>query len=84
MPSEVLLECPICHAKDFVTLNGEVSKNEAGLTKILVPKKLLCKHTFQVFVDKNYKVRSYQKIDLELTKKDKVHKDNLKGFWRSC
>ncbi|MFX0073522.1 MAG: hypothetical protein ACFFAO_20795, partial [Candidatus Hermodarchaeota archaeon] len=33
-----------------------------------VPKGLICNHNFQAFIDKNFIVRGYQKIDFELSK----------------
>jgi hypothetical protein len=35
------------------------------LTTISLPKGLVCDHHFQAFVDKNFVVRGYQKVDFE-------------------
>ena len=56
--------------------------NEARqLTTISLPKGLLCDHHFQAFVDKNFIVRGYQKVDFEFeTKKSVEHKAYVKLF----
>ncbi len=33
------------------------------MTTVSIPKYKICKHHFQAFVDKNFKVRGYQKVD---------------------
>ncbi len=33
------------------------------MTTVSIPKHKICKHHFQAFVDKNFKVRGYQKVD---------------------
>ncbi len=38
------------------------------LTTVSVPIGLVCKHNFQAFIDKNFKVRGYQKVDFHFSK----------------
>ncbi|MCJ7651702.1 MAG: hypothetical protein MUP85_24110, partial [Candidatus Lokiarchaeota archaeon] len=41
--------------------------NEARqLTTVSIPKGLVCEHHFQAFVDKNFVIRGYQKVDFEI------------------
>jgi len=70
--------CPICKSKKDITVPVSII-NQTGLTTVSIPKDLVCKHHFQVFIDKQFKVRGYQKIDLDLAlNKNKVSNiDNL-------
>ncbi len=40
------------------------------LTTISLPKGLVCDHHFQAFIDKNFAVRGYQKVDFEFENKE--------------
>ena len=40
------------------------------LTTISMPKGLVCDHHFQAFIDKNFAVRGYQKVDFEFENKE--------------
>ena len=37
------------------------------LTTISVPLGLVCNHNFQTFIDKNFVIRGYQKVDFDLS-----------------
>ena len=37
-----------------------------NINTISIPKGLICEHHFQAFIDKNLKVRGYQKVDFEI------------------
>lgn len=61
----VTVICPICKSKRDITVPVSII-NQTGLTTVSIPKDLVCKHHFQVFIDKQFKVRGYQKVDLDL------------------
>ncbi|TFF95136.1 MAG: hypothetical protein EU544_03415 [Promethearchaeota archaeon] len=63
---EVKVICPVCKTSHSIELSRSVIRNSAQLTTVSVPKDFMCDHHFQVFIDKNFKVRGYQKVDLEL------------------
>jgi len=63
---EVKVICPVCKTSHPIELSRSVIKNSPQLTTVSVPKDFMCDHHFQVFIDKNFKVRGYQKVDLEL------------------
>jgi len=70
--------CPICKSKRDITVPVSII-NLTGLTTVSIPKDLVCKHHFQVFIDKQFKVRGYQKVDLDLAlNKNKV--SNIDNF----
>ncbi len=64
----ILFQCPICAKSAYLTINSKAFLNTDNLTTISVPKNIICPHHFQVFVDKNYKVRGYQKVDFQIKK----------------
>jgi hypothetical protein len=62
----VNMRCPICYEKKELTFPKSVITGARQLTTISIPKGLLCDHHFQAYVDKNFMVRGYQKVDFEL------------------
>ncbi len=58
--------CPICKSKQVIDVPESIINQSTQLTTVSVPKNLVCKHHFQAFVDKQFKVRGYQKVDFEL------------------
>ncbi len=55
-----------------------MAKKSAGLITINVPQKLVCEHAFQIFVDRNGKVRGYQSVDFQLELKKEI-KETIKS-----
>jgi hypothetical protein len=79
--SKVKIICPVCKIKKELMFPKSVI-NEAGqLTTISLPKGLVCDHHFQAFIDKNFIVRGYQKVDFEFKNKNSVDsKADVKFF----
>ena len=77
---KVPITCPICKAKKIIEIPESIIKNSSRLTTISLRKGLVCEHHFQIFIDKNFKVRGYQKVDLEmaLSTKEREKKKNNK------
>jgi hypothetical protein len=63
---KITVTCPICHEKKQVDIPKSLIKGASHLTAVLIPKNIICEHTFHAFVDKNLTVRGYQKTDFEL------------------
>ena len=63
--SKVKITCPVCKVKKELKFPKSVINEAKQLTTISLPKGLLCDHHFQAFVDKNFIVRGYQKVDFE-------------------
>ncbi len=83
---KILFICPKCKKSNSLSFPQSVVDNARNLTTISIPKGLICEHSFQAFVDKNYKVRGYQLVDYEFeskkgkdakTEKDKLLFENL-------
>jgi len=69
--------CPVCQAYKFVNIPKSVINSAHQLTTVSIPKGLVCHHHFQAFVDKNFVIRGYQKVDFELAY-DLLQKKNAK------
>ena len=63
--SEVKVSCPVCKTEKILKFPKSVIKKAKQLTTISLPKGLVCNHHFQAFIDKNFVVRGYQKVDFE-------------------
>jgi len=79
--SDVKIECPICKARKVMKFPKSVISKSRHLTTISLPKGLICDHHFQAFLDKNFAVRGYQKVDFEFeNKEDQKEHTNIQLF----
>ncbi len=69
--------CPICKSKKNIDLPTSIVNQASNIATISLPKGLVCDHHFQMFVDKNFHVRGYQKVDLEMDFKRKSSDEKL-------
>lgn len=74
---QVQLVCPVCKSQKILKLPESVLNQTGQLTTISIPNGLVCDHHFQAFVDKQFKVRGYQKVDFEIKQKDKTIKNYI-------
>jgi len=58
--------CPICKSKKSLEVPESVIEEAKQLTTMSIARGLVCEHQFQAFVDKNYQVRGYQRVDFEI------------------
>jgi hypothetical protein len=76
--------CPICKREKDISISKDIIIQAKQLTTVSIQSGLICNHHFQIFVDKNYKIRGYQKIDLEMKPKNekalKSYSENKKVF----
>ncbi|MFX1500314.1 MAG: Rab family GTPase [Promethearchaeota archaeon] len=68
------MTCPTCKAIKEINISKSIIKKAKGLSTISIQKDQICEHHFQAFVDKNFIVRGYQKVDYELNIKKKIPK----------
>jgi len=73
--------CPVCKAQNTVRIPKSVINQASQLTTVSVPKGEICPHHFQLFIDKNFTIRGYQKVDFQLNhdetdKQDKFESKN--------
>lgn len=76
----VLIICPICKIKKQVNIPKSIISEAKQLTSISISKDIVCKHHFQAFVDKNFIVRGYQKVDYQLETKLNNKESNLSNI----
>ena len=73
--------CPICKTRDIVSIPASTLNKDSQLITISVHKGLICPHHFQFFMDKNFQIRGYQKVDLELNQENAIDlRNNVKVF----
>ena len=60
--------CPTCKAKEDLNIPTKIINQAKQLTTVSIPSGAVCEHGFQAFVDKNFAVRGYQKVDFEFYK----------------
>lgn len=60
--------CPSCKSKKDLNIPTKIINQAKQLTTVSIPSGAVCEHGFQAFVDKNFKVRGYQKVDFEFYK----------------
>lgn len=63
---KIQVVCPVCKTKDIVGIPESRVSSNSQLTTISIHKGLICPHHFQVFIDRDFHIRGYQKVDLEL------------------
>lgn len=68
LQNEIILKfiCPVCKAEKKLTFSKSIINESKTLTTISIQRNEICEHHFQAFVDKNFRVRGYQKVDFEL------------------
>lgn len=83
---KVKFTCPVCKVNKELKIPKSIIKTARQLTTVSIPKGLVCTHHFQAFVDKNFAIRGYQKVDFEvaydlLHKTEQVKKDDKGNFY---
>ena len=69
--------CPICKKEKKIKILASKLSKSATLTTISIQKNEICEHHFQAFIDKNYVIRGYQKVDFEIDSKNKLPKGDF-------
>lgn len=63
----IIVICPTCSTKKDLKIPSKIINQAKQLTTVSIPSGAVCEHSFQSFVDKNFKVRGYQKVDFEFS-----------------
>ncbi|NVM17420.1 MAG: hypothetical protein HWN80_06865 [Candidatus Lokiarchaeota archaeon] len=74
--------CPVCNSKKVIQVPKSVVNQASQLTTISVPQDKVCPHHFQLFLDKNFSIRGYQKVDFQLDPEDKKREKRLKPSYK--
>ncbi|MHA2393737.1 MAG: hypothetical protein ACXAEX_17510 [Promethearchaeota archaeon] len=59
--------CPTCKMRKELKIPIQIINQSKQLTTVSIPSRAVCEHSFQSFVDKNFKVRGYQTVDFEFS-----------------
>ena len=79
--NKIQIICPICKTRDLVGIPRSQLNKNSQLTTISIQKGLICPHHFQFFMDNQFQIRGYQKVDLELNQENsKVLMNGVKAF----
>ncbi|MHA2289389.1 MAG: hypothetical protein ACXABG_11445 [Promethearchaeota archaeon] len=74
--------CPVCKAKKVIQVPKSIVNKTSQLTTISVPQDKICQHHFQLFLDKNFSIRGYQKVDFQLEPGDIKKAKKLKPSYK--
>jgi hypothetical protein len=66
--AKIRFACPVCKSEKVLLFPKSVISQAKGLSTMSIASGLVCDHQFQAFVDKNYMVRGYQRVDFEFEK----------------
>ncbi len=66
--TQIQFICPVCKSKKSLKSPRSIVDKTKGLTTMSIARGLVCEHQFQAFVDKNFVVRGYQRVDFEFEK----------------
>lgn len=64
---DILVICPTCKTKKGLKVPSKIINQAQHLTTVSIPMGAVCEHSFQTFVDKNFIVRGYQRVDFEFS-----------------
>jgi hypothetical protein len=76
---KISISCPVCKKRGIVEIPLSIIKENKPLTTISIPKGELCDHHFQIFIDRNYAIRGFQKVDFELKELNTLDTQNSKN-----
>ena len=77
--TQIQFICPVCKAKKNLKSPRSIVDKAKGLTTMSIARGLVCEHQFQAFVDKNFVVRGYQRVDFEFEKTKIEHNQQPKN-----
>jgi hypothetical protein len=64
----VRVKCPICETLKSLKIPIKIIDQTQHLTRISLPKGMICEHSFQVLIDKSFTIKRYQLVDYEFHK----------------
>ena len=59
--------CPHCKKSKFIKIPTNIIIESKNVTTISIPLNHVCEHSFQIFVDKNFAIRGYQRVDFDIS-----------------
>lgn len=77
LSKEVPFICPECQTKNKLAIPKKIINQSKQLTTVSIPQGMICDHSFQAFIDKNFKIRGYQKVDFDLSKMEYMESSEI-------
>ncbi len=74
----IFIVCPKCKTQRKLKVPTKIINQSKQLTTVSIPVDLCCEHSFQAFIDKNFKVRGYQQVDFEFSSVEFLEKEEEK------
>jgi hypothetical protein len=68
--------CPVCKKHKELEIPKSVVEAKKNLTTVSIPRGMICEHQFQAFIDKQFKVRGYQRVDFEFDRPETQQKES--------
>lgn len=65
--AKIQVICPHCNKSKFIKIPANIIHKSNNVTTISIPLNHICEHSFQVFVDKNFDIRGYQRVDFDIS-----------------
>jgi hypothetical protein len=59
--------CPHCSKSKYIQIPESIINESRSVTTISIPMNYVCEHSFQVFIDKHFIVRGYQRVDFDIS-----------------
>jgi len=73
------IRCPKCETLKILKIPTKILNQSQNVTRISIPKGMVCEHSFQVFIDKFFKIRRYQVVDFEFHKIEYFKESDLEN-----
>ncbi|MFW9950517.1 MAG: hypothetical protein ACFFKA_10390 [Candidatus Thorarchaeota archaeon] len=70
--------CPHCQKNQFIKIPASIINESRNVTTISIPTKYMCGHSFQIFVDKQFQIRGYQRVDFDISNFE-IYSDRSEG-----
>jgi hypothetical protein len=59
--------CPQCNKSKFIKIPASIITESTNVTTVSIPMNYVCEHSFQIFVDKRFLIRGYQRVDFDIS-----------------
>jgi len=65
--AKIHVVCPHCNKSKIIKIPANIIYESKNVTTISIPLNHVCEHSFQIFVDKHFVVRGYQRVDFDIS-----------------
>lgn len=65
--AKVHVVCPLCSKSKFIQIPESIINESHNVTTVSIPMNYVCEHSFQVFIDKHFAIRGYQRVDFDIS-----------------